>query len=446
LKILESLCGINEFSEASSVIVEEVSRITDCEAVSLRVYDGKDDYPFLASKGFEEDLIESEKSLCIRDDAGRIVRDEKERCLLKGIFGIVLRERADRSLPFFTEKGSFWTNSMNLLLDKYGKSLSYLEKDGLGIAQGYESVALIPLRAADRVVGLIQIYCHQPDRFSSERIEFLEKLGLKIGEAFDSIWRQKVLSRFARECEDRWRGTETILAIGEMAATLAHELKTPLSGMMLSATRLKKALADLPGQEKLVAITDQLESSISTLSETVTHTSGLIREPKLELMETDVNEALEEAVSLMETRAATQGVSIVREFEDQLPKVKADSNCLMRAFLNLIVNALDVMPASGFLRLKTRNVDRDDEDKESIEIVVRDTGSGIDPEEVDSLFKPMSSKKSKGTGLGLAVVRKIVELHSGTVTLRPASGDGTEAVVRLPVEARGPKDSEVWMV
>jgi two-component system sensor kinase FixL len=229
--------------------------------------------------------------------------------------------------------------------------------------------------------------------------------------------------------------------MGEVSATLAHELKTPLSGMMLSATRLKKALKKRDDAGKLVAITEQLESAISTLSETVSHASGMIRKPVLELKDTDLNETIEEALTLFEPRAEGQGVRILREYAARLPMVKADGNVLMRAFLNLIENALDVMPASGILRLETRKAGDD-----HVEAVVSDTGPGIDPEKAESLFQPFFSEKKGGTGLGLAVVRKIVELHEGTVSLRPAGGRGTEAVVRFPFGEVRPSESVVSMV
>jgi len=442
VKILESLCGVSDFSEPSAVIVKEVIRIAGCEAAGLRVFDGKDDFPFLSDIGFENEFTESEQSLCVRDDSGRIVRDETERSLLRGMSGIVLRGEANSALPCFTREGSFWTGSLSQLLKSDQTNLKAEDFETLGREHGFESIALVPLRAADRIVGLIHACSRRQRCFTHETITFLERLGLRIGAAFESTWRQKVLSRFARECENRWRGTETIFALGEMSATLAHELKTPLSGMMLSATRIKKALKASPGNEKLVAITEQLESSISTLSETVTHASSMIQEPKLELADVDVNEVVEEAVSLLEQRAAAQKVSIIREYDDHLPKIKVDSNVLMRALLNLVVNALDVMPSSGTLRLLTKEAEK----KDFVDIIIADTGPGIDPGEVEFLFKPFSSKKSGGSGMGLAVVRKIVELHSGKTTLRRAVTGGTEAIVTLPVRKERPDESEVWIV
>ncbi|MHC4506111.1 MAG: sensor histidine kinase, partial [Planctomycetota bacterium] len=149
---------------------------------------------------------------------------------------------------------------------------------------------------------------------------------------------------------------------------------------------------------------------------------------RLERAPVDVNEGLESAVSLVAPRASEQGVVIVREMAGDLPALPADANYLMRAFLNLIVNALDVMPSGGILRLGTGRSEKGD-----VEVTIADTGPGVKPDEVASFFRPFESGKHGGTGLGLGIVRRIVELHSGTIDLRPGKGGGTEAVVTLPV-------------
>jgi signal transduction histidine kinase len=143
-----------------------------------------------------------------------------------------------------------------------------------------------------------------------------------------------------------------------------------------------------------------------------------------------VSEVLESAVSLVAPRATEQRVGIVRDETDELPPVSADAHYLMRAFLNLLVNALDVMPAGGILSLETARSEEGD-----IRVTIGDTGPGIESEDAEALFRPFETKKPGGTGLGLGIVRRIVEFHSGTVTLRPGKGGGTEAVVTLPAVA-----------
>jgi signal transduction histidine kinase len=140
-----------------------------------------------------------------------------------------------------------------------------------------------------------------------------------------------------------------------------------------------------------------------------------------------VNEVLEDAVRLVAPRISEQDVGLEMDLPGALPRVQGDPNFLKRAFLNLMINALDVMPHGGLL-LVTSRLSPDG----WVEAVIADTGPGIAPEMADRLFRPFATSKPEGTGLGLTIVRRIVDLHAGKVELRPGRPSGTEALVRLP--------------
>lgn len=423
-KILESLCGVEDLTEAATDLVELISDLTCCEAVALRVHDRKDDYPYLVQKGFEEGFLEKENLLCRVDDRGRAVRDENGRAELECMCGLVLGGRTDPGRPFFTEAGSFWTNSTTeLLASTSNETRGTVTRNTCNI-WGYESVALVPVPGGGEIVGLLQANSRERGRFDRSMIDFLEKVCRRVGPAIERCWCSEELRRLEKEFEESRRGSETMVALGEMAATLAHEVKNPLAGMMLSATRLRKALR---GDEKLEPLVEHLCSSINTLSETVVRATDSVRGPKIERSEIGLNELLESAVSLVAPAASAKGVRIIREFDPDLPRLLGDASFLRRAFLNLLLNGLEAMPLSGSLRAETRKA----EDRE-VEVIIADTGPGIDPVDADKVFDPFFSKKPGGTGLGLGIVRRIVELHSGTVSLRPGAAGGTEAVVRLP--------------
>ena len=428
VRVLETLCGAEEFHAAAKVLLGEVSRATGCEATALRIHDRRDDYPYFVYHGFDESFMEKESSLCACDAEGCVARSEDGVPVLECMCGLVLSGKADPRARFFTEYGSFWTNSTTEMLSETSDGTRGTKTRNTCNAWGYESVALVPLLAGSRVVGLIQANSRERGRFDPSVLQFLDRVARHVGPAVDSVWRRQELDRLSREFEEHRRGLETKVVLGEMAATLAHEIKNPLAGMMLSATRLRKALGKLEGQEKLVSITEHLCTAIDTLSETVTRVGRSVREPRLERAPVDVNEVLESAVSLVAPRASEQGVNIVRNMADDLTSISADANYLMRAFLNLIVNALDVMPSGGILRLETGRSEKGD-----VEVTIADTGPGVKPDEVASFFRPFETGKPGGTGLGLGIVRRIVELHSGNIDLRPGAGGGTEAVVTLPV-------------
>lgn len=426
LRILETLCAALDFRTGAGRILPYLVQITGCEAVALRVHDQKDDFPYFAHLGFDPRFVAQESVLCRIGLDGRVIRDAQGVAELECMCGLVLRGRTSPERSFFTEGGSFWTNSTSDLLAGTSDATRGTKTRNTCNAWTYESVALVPMHAGNGIVGLLQANSRQRDRFTPGLIQFLERISRHIGAAIEASWRREELTGMLHEFKERRRGAEALVAMGELASTLAHELKNPLAGMMLSATRLRRALK---GQE-LESVAHHLCSSIGTLNETVTSLTASIRNPRLCRESVRLSEVLESALLLVAPRASAQNVRIVRDFGPEPDRVLADPNFLKRAFLNLLVNALDVMPCSGALWVRTRPLEGGE-----VEVTIADTGPGVDPNEVERLFEAFTTTKPQGTGLGLGIVRRLLELHSGSVTLRPRASGGTEAVVRLPAEA-----------
>jgi len=430
IRILETLCAAGDFQAVGKELLAEISRVTGCEAVGLRVHDGKDDYPYFAYLGFDDSFLAIENSLCVKKPESKLVRDPSGRAALACVCGAVIRGEVDPKLPFFTAAGSFWTNSTKDLVASGALDLSNVR--GTCVARGYESVALVPLRGGGRIVGLLQANSRQRGRFGPELLDFLERVGRLAGHAVEEFWRREQLARMTREFEDRQRRAEALVAAGEMASTLAHEVKNPLAGMMLSVTRLRKLLRD---NEKLAPIAEHLCASVNALNDTVGRVTRMVAGGlRLERASVQVGDVLESALYLLAPRAEAHGVRIIRDLAEGLPPVSADAGLLRQAFLNLLANALEAMPGPGRLRVRTGAGGG------RVEAVIADSGPGISAEIAEKLFRPFVTTKPDGTGLGLAIVRRIVELHEGTVALRPAAGGGTEAVVSLPArrEEGGP--------
>jgi signal transduction histidine kinase len=424
VRVLETLCGQSDLQAAADALVAEVSAATGCESVALRVHDRKDDYPYLAHVGFSPEFISAEAHLCARAPGGGLERDRDGSSVLACMCGSVLSGTAAGCTGLLTPLGSFWTNSTTDLAAATDLSDACTHLRGTCMKAGYESVALVPLKSGARIVGLVQANSRRRGLFTPEVVAYLERLAGHTGSAIEAAWRRQELARLSSEFEEHRRGVETMVALGEMAATLAHEIKNPLAGMMLSATRLRKALK---GQERLEAVAEHLCAGIDALSQTVTRVGRTVREPRLERTPADVNQVLETAMTFAAPRAVEQGVRVVRNLAEGLPPLTADTHYLMRAFLNLIVNGLDVMPSGGVLTLTTSLLPTG-----NIQIVIGDLGPGVRGDvPIEALFRPFETTKPGGTGLGLGIVRRIVDLHSGTVTLRPGRAGGTEAVIVL---------------
>ena len=193
IKILNILNSSNEFDANVSEALKLIQKELDFEVVAMRLREG-DDYPYFVQYGFSEKFVGIENYLCERDEKGNVVRDSTGNPMLDCMCGNVIKGRIDSNLPFFTEGGSFWSNCTTELL------AGTTEKERQGRTRnrcnsfGYESVALIPLRAEGEIAGLLQINDHRRNRFSLETINFLESVAAEIGSAFRRKMMDKALN------------------------------------------------------------------------------------------------------------------------------------------------------------------------------------------------------------------------------------------------------------
>jgi signal transduction histidine kinase/HAMP domain-containing protein len=217
-------------------------------------------------------------------------------------------------------------------------------------------------------------------------------------------------------------------AWAEMARSIAHEIKNPLTPIQLSAEHVRRLLADrgvLPSAE-IDACLDAIVRQVRDLRDISQAFSTYARLPDLALEPADPASFLSEVVAPYRS-SPPPGIE-VREDHGEAPAVRIDRRILARAFVNLIANAVEAMPAGGTLTVGSRP----SSDRSGVLLFVTDTGEGIDAAARARLFEPYFSTKSSGTGLGLAIVRRVVEAHGGTIEVATAPGSGTTFTVRLP--------------
>lgn len=238
--------------------------------------------------------------------------------------------------------------------------------------------------------------------------------------------------------KERLLQTERVAAWRELARRLAHELRNPLFPMQITVENLQKArrLEAKQFLEVFNESTATLKAELANLNTIVGRFSDFSKMPAPKFVRVNVNEVLRKAVRLFEPQFTAVGKPTITQepfLTDPLPEIDADPDLLHRAFQNLVLNAMDAMPAGGTLTLRTS------EHAGNVRIEVADTGKGLTPEECSRLFTPYYTTKQMGTGLGLAIIQSVVSDHHGTISVTSEEGRGTTFRIELPQRQAGPK-------
>jgi len=215
---------------------------------------------------------------------------------------------------------------------------------------------------------------------------------------------------------------ERLAAIGQVAAAVGHELRNPLGVLTNSLYLIRTALpsGDTARIERHLATADR------EIGAAVVIVEGLLdfaRQSEPELEDFDLDDLVDEALGVA---APPAGIDVARRKLDDAGGVRGDRQQLRQVLLNLLTNAYAAMDGEGVIMIDAVA------DRKRVELRVSDTGVGMDEDTVNHIFDPFYTRKAKGIGLGLAVTRRIVEAHGGTIAVRSAPGEGTTFAVRLP--------------
>ena len=162
-------------------ILVEISSLSNCQSIGIRLHNNDGDYPYYVQEGFPDFFITKENSVCAKDEENNPTFDEDGNLLLECMCGNVLTGRFDPKHPYFTEKGSFWTNSSTQLLKKFTEKEPETRTRNMCNYSGYESVALIPMRTSNTTLGLIQMNDPRENMFTLEKIETYEAVADRVG-------------------------------------------------------------------------------------------------------------------------------------------------------------------------------------------------------------------------------------------------------------------------
>jgi len=217
--------------------------------------------------------------------------------------------------------------------------------------------------------------------------------------------------------------SEQLAAVGELAASIAHEVRNPLAGMKGALEVLRTELEVKPSN---IEIVDELLTQIARLEHLVRDLLTYARPRALCRQPFDVNEVLDRLLRQHKEVADASGITVHRIYGPGTGRLVADPLQMEQVFLNLIYNAVQAMETGGTLTVSTRA------EHGGLVISFEDTGKGIPPDDLDRVFQPFFTTKHRGSGLGLPIVSKILEAHGGTISVTSAVGRGTVATVSVP--------------
>lgn len=245
-----------------------------------------------------------------------------------------------------------------------------------------------------------------------------EQLGLVI--IFEDVTREIKM-------ENEFRRMGELAAVGQLAASIAHELRNPLSSIKGAAQFLQKEYED---HSAIVEFLSIIIEEVNGLNKLTTEFLDFARPMQLELKPTSVNSVIDKTLQLMSVHITDNNVVVRENLDKSIPDIEADEKQLEQVLRNIIINALQAMPEGGVITVETGLAPSG-----GVYLTVSDTGTGIPADKIDRIFLPFVTTKTKGTGLGLSVVQKIVENHGGRIDVRSGDGEGTSFKISLPPNA-----------
>ncbi len=238
----------------------------------------------------------------------------------------------------------------------------------------------------------------------------------------ENIIEARALERL--KLEEKLSQAERLSSLGEMTAAISHEIRNPLGIIKSSAEHLKKkGLPDDPSFK----IIDIIVEEARRLNSIITDFINFARPRNPNLQPCGVEEIIEKNLNFLSAQAKEQGIQIIKQLNGQSPEIVADKEMLYQAFLNIALNAMQAMPTGGEMVIETKSNDH------FVKVIFDDTGEGIADEIISKIWDPFFTSKEKGTGLGLGIVKSIIEIHGGQVNVANKATKGVRVKVKLPI-------------
>lgn len=293
--------------------------------------------------------------------------------------------------------------------------------------EGLVALLSIPLVFGSNAIGTLNIYKGKSYVFSNEEINIAMALAEFSALAIEKA---RLLERIV-ESEELLRQNEKLSALGLLAGEVAHEIRNPLTVLKMLYHSLELKFPENDPRTEDVRIMGEKMDHLNNIVEQIL---TFARNAEPQFKPSDINKIINDLRILVRRKFAQQNVQLNVQLEENLPEAKADDQQLSQVFLNLTLNALEAMPNGGILKIKSSSseLSKTNNKPKNIRIEFSDTGSGMNPELRKQAFTSLlSSSKPGGTGIGLAIVNRIIESHGGEIKIEP-NVKGTTFNVFIP--------------
>ncbi len=318
----------------------------------------------------------------------------------------------------------FFSRAIHRPIQQLVRAMSEAESGKLNVA--------VPVRSQDEL-GLLSVHFN---RMLSRISQFNEELTQRIEAATRELAQRNEELRLANEslfqAQRQLVQAEKLSALGHVAATMAHEIGTPLNSI---SGYIQLMLAEETGSELMTKRLQIIETQLDRLTQKIRNLLHSTRQPEPQPQAVDVNQVLETVITLTQPGMSNRAVQLVRHLGPDLPRISGDPSLLQQVFLNLVTNALDAMPQGGVLTLTTAPPAASGQNGYFVEVVVEDTGTGMSPEVKKKALEPFFTTKApgKGAGLGLSICEEIIRSHHGKMEIESQEGEGSTLRIQLPI-------------
>lgn len=435
----EVLKVLNEPGDTEKIISNVISVLkqkTGFSAVGIRLQAG-DDFPYRSQDGFSKEFLLRENSIIERSEDGGVCRDNNGDACLECTCGLVISGKPDSASPLFTKGGSFFTSQSETLLGIPSNEDPRLHPRNLCIHEGYSSVALVPIRNKEHIIGLIQFNDRRTGCFNVDTVEQLEEIAAHLGAAL--MRKQAEEEKLA--IEKQFLQAQKLESLGVLAGGIAHDFNNILAVIVGHCS-----LATLNPQSggKHIQVIEQAVERAAELCRQMLSYAG-----KAQVVEStvDVKILVDEMIKMLRT-TINKNVLLTYEGAIGLPTIIGDASQIRQIVMNLIINAADAIgEVHGEIRVALQRLQLSgnpaEKDHQGVTIKpgwyvlleVSDNGCGMTDETRQRIFEPFYTTKFTGRGLGMSAVLGIIKAHGGALQLVSALGAGTTFKVYLPVQS-----------